>query len=94
MTRKGSAFAGVSVAMVTPLRDGQLDVEALRAQVDFQVEAGTTCVCPVGTTGESPTLTHDEHERVISEVVQASAGRIKVMAGTGSNSTSEALSDL
>ncbi|MFO7903145.1 MAG: 4-hydroxy-tetrahydrodipicolinate synthase [Planctomycetota bacterium] len=91
MTRKGSAFAGVSVALVTPFRDGQLDLERLRAQIDFQVEAGTTCLCPVGTTGESPTLSHEEHERVVSEVVQAAAGRIKVMAGTGSNSTSEAL---
>ncbi len=91
MPRKGSAFAGVSVALITPLRDDELDVEALRAQVDFQVQAGTICVCPVGTTGESPTLSHLEHERVISEVVQAAAGRIKVMAGTGSNSTKEAL---
>ncbi len=91
MTRKGSAYAGVSVALVTPFRDGELDVETLRAQVEFQVQAGTTCLCPVGTTGESPTLSHDEHERVIAEVVQAAAGRIKVMAGTGSNSTREAL---
>ncbi len=90
-TRKGSQFAGLSVAIVTPLRDGQLDVEALRQQVQFQIDAGTQCLCPVGTTGESPTLTHDEHERVISEVVQAAAGRIKVMPGTGSNSTAEAL---
>lgn len=91
MTRKGSAFAGVSVALVTPFRDGELDIERLRAQVDFQVEAGTTCVCPVGTTGESPTLSHKEHDRVVSEVIQAAAGRVKVMAGTGSNSTAEAL---
>lgn len=77
--------------MVTPFRDGQVDVDRLRAQVDFQIEAGTTCLCPVGTTGESPTLSHEEHERVVAEVVQAAAGRIKVMAGTGSNSTSEAL---
>ncbi len=91
MTRKGSAFAGVSVALVTPFRDGELDVATLHAQIDFQVDAGTTCICPVGTTGESPTLSHAEHDRMISEVVQAAAGRIKVMAGTGSNSTSEAL---
>lgn len=91
MTRKGAEFAGLSVAITTPFKDGKLDVETLRAQVDFQVEAGTTCLCPVGTTGESPTLSHDEHERVISEVVQAAAGRIKVMAGTGSNSTAEAM---
>ncbi len=91
MTRKGSAFAGVSVALVTPFRDNRLDVEALRRQVDFQIEEGAVCLCPVGTTGESPTLTHEEHERMISEVVQAANGRVKVMAGTGSNSTAEAL---
>lgn len=91
MARKGSDFAGLTVAMVTPFKDGQIDFEALRSQVNFQVESGTTCLCPTGTTGESPTLSHDEHERVISEVIQANGGRIKVMAGTGSNSTSEAL---
>ena len=91
MSRKGSAFAGLSVAIVTPFRDGAIDFDTLRAQVEFQVEAGTTCICPVGTTGESPTLSHDEHERVISQAVEAAAGRIKVMAGTGSNSTAEAL---
>ena len=91
MSRKGSKFAGLSVAMVTPFRDGKIDSQTLREQVEFQVKAGTTCLCPVGTTGESPTLSHEEHERVISEVVQAAQGRILVMAGTGSNSTSEAL---
>ena len=91
MSRKGSAFAGLSVALVTPLKNGQVDFATLRAQVDYQIAAGTTCLCPVGTTGESPTLSHEEHERVISEVVQAAAGRAKVMAGTGSNSTAEAL---
>ena len=89
--RKGSEYAGLSVAIVTPLKDNVLDVARLREQVEFQIEAGTTCVVPVGTTGESPTLSHEEHERVISEVVQIAAGRIKVMAGTGSNSTAEAL---
>jgi 4-hydroxy-tetrahydrodipicolinate synthase len=91
MPRKGSAFAGLSVAIVTPFRGGQLDVQMLREQIDFQIAAGTHCLCPVGTTGESPTLSHEEHERVITEVVQAARGRIKVMAGTGSNSTAEAL---
>jgi 4-hydroxy-tetrahydrodipicolinate synthase len=81
----------LSVAIVTPFKGGQLDVKLLREQVEFQIAAGTNCLCPVGTTGESPTLSHEEHERVISEVVQAARGRIKVMAGTGSNSTSEAL---
>jgi 4-hydroxy-tetrahydrodipicolinate synthase len=91
MTRKGSDFAGLSVAIVTPFKDGALDAARLREQVDFLINAGVSCLCPTGTTGESPTLTHDEHEAVISEVVQAVAGRIKVMAGTGSNSTAEAL---
>lgn len=92
MTRKGADFAGLSVALVTPFTtDGRVDVQALRDQVNFQIEAGTTCLCPVGTTGESPTLTHDEHEQVISEVVQAASGRVKVMPGTGSNSTAEAM---
>ncbi len=89
--RKGSQYAGLSVAIITPLKDNVLDVARLREQVEFQIKAGTTCIVPVGTTGESPTLSHEEHERVISEVVQISAGRVKVMAGTGSNSTAEAL---
>jgi 4-hydroxy-tetrahydrodipicolinate synthase len=91
MVTKGEEFSGLSVAMTTPFRDGAVDYEALRAQVDFQVDAGTQCLCPVGTTGESPTLSHDEHERVIAAVVEFAAGRVKVMAGTGSNSTAEAL---
>lgn len=89
--RKGSDYAGLSVAIITPLKDDVLDVGRLREQVEFQIDAGTTCLVPVGTTGESPTLSHEEHERVISEVVQIAAGRVKVMAGTGSNSTAEAL---
>lgn len=91
MSRKGAAFAGLTVALTTPFRDGEVDEDALRRQVEFQIEAGTQCISPVGTTGESPTLSHDEHERVISVVVEAVAGRIKVMAGSGSNSTAEAL---
>ena len=90
--RKGSDYAGLSVALVTPFKDGNVDYARLREQVEFQIESGITCLVPVGTTGESPTLTHDEHEKVISEVVQTAAGRVKVMAGTGSNSTAEALS--
>lgn len=91
MSRKGSSFAGLSVAIVTPFRDGKVDESRLKEQVEFQIAAGTQCLCPVGTTGESPTLTHDEHEHVISCVVQTAAGRIKVMPGTGSNSTAEAM---
>lgn len=88
---RAERFAGLSVALVTPFRDGRVDDPRLRQQIDFQVAAGTTCICPVGTTGESPTLTHEEHDRVIAESIQAAAGRILVMPGTGSNSTAEAL---
>jgi 4-hydroxy-tetrahydrodipicolinate synthase len=91
MARKGSAFAGLWVAITTPLKDGQLDEGKLKEQVEFQIAAGTHGLCPVGTTGESPTLSHEEHERVISIVVQTARGRCKVMPGTGSNSTAEAL---
>ena len=90
-SRKGSDFAGVGVAIVTPFREGKLDVKRLQEQIDFQISSGVTFLVPVGTTGESPTLSHDEHERVISEVIQAARGRCKVMAGTGSNCTAEAL---
>lgn len=91
MTTKGEAFAGLSVALTTPFAEGEIDFDRLREQVEFQIAAGAVCLVPTGTTGESPTLTHQEHERVISAVVEAAAGRIKVMAGTGSNSTAEAL---
>jgi 4-hydroxy-tetrahydrodipicolinate synthase len=91
MSRKGEQFAGLTVALVTPFKDGKVDEAGLKRIVDFHIESGTDCVSPVGTTGESPTLTHDEHERVIAVVCEHAAGRIKVMAGTGSNSTAEAV---
>jgi 4-hydroxy-tetrahydrodipicolinate synthase len=91
MATKGEAFAGLSVALTTPFRDGELDLESFRKQIEFQIAAGTHCLVPVGTTGESPTLSHEEHERVIAAAVEFAAGRIKVMPGTGSNSTREAL---
>lgn len=91
MATKGEQFAGLTVALVTPFKNGAVDEAALRRLVDWQVEQGTNCLCPVGTTGESPTLTHEEHNRVIAIVCQHAAGRIKVMAGTGSNSTQEAI---
>jgi 4-hydroxy-tetrahydrodipicolinate synthase len=91
MSTKGTKFAGCSVALITPFRDGAVDEPALRKLVEWHVEQGTRTVCPVGTTGESPTLSHEEHERVIAAVVEAAAGRIQVMAGTGSNSTTEAI---
>src|SRR6516164_2157048 len=91
MRTKGEQFAGVTVALITPFRNGEVDYQALGRLVSWHVEQGTDCLAPTGTTGESPTLDHDEHERVIGCVVERSAGRIKVMAGTGSNSTREAI---
>jgi 4-hydroxy-tetrahydrodipicolinate synthase len=91
MSTRSEDFSGLTVAMITPFREGQVDIETLQRNIEFQIEAGTTCVCPVGTTGECPTLSHPEHERVIAATVEAAHGRVKVMAGTGSNSTEEAL---
>lgn len=85
-------FAGLSVALVTPMHsDGSLNENMLKTLIDFHVAAGTDTLVPVGTTGESPTLTHDEHERVIAITCEHAAGRILVMAGTGSNCTAEAI---
>ncbi|MBV8558288.1 MAG: 4-hydroxy-tetrahydrodipicolinate synthase [Planctomycetaceae bacterium] len=91
MATKGRMFAGCTVALVTPFRDGEVDDQALRQAVDWQIAQGTPVLSPVGTTGESPTLSHDEHERVIATVVERVAGRAKVLAGTGSNATAEAI---
>jgi 4-hydroxy-tetrahydrodipicolinate synthase len=91
MKTRGEAFAGLSVAVVTPFKNGEVDYAKIKEHVEFQVAAGTTCLVPVGTTGESPTLSHEEHDRVIAAFIEAAAGRVKVMAGTGSNSTAEAL---
>jgi len=84
-------FAGCTVALVTPFRDGEVDYPTLLASVDWQIARGTTTLSPVGTTGESPTLSHDEHERVIAAVVERASGKARVLPGTGSNSTSEAI---
>jgi 4-hydroxy-tetrahydrodipicolinate synthase len=91
MATKGEPFAGVTVALITPFRNGEVDYAGLGRLVNWHVEQGTDCLAPVGTTGESPTLDHEEHERVIATVVEKAGGRIKVMAGTGSNSTREAI---
>src|SRR5438046_2049363 len=91
MARKGEQFAGLTVAMITPFKDSQVDEPVLRKLVDWQVEQGTDVICPVGATGESPTLTHDEHKHVIARVCEQARGRIKVVAGTGSNCTVEAI---
>ena len=89
---RGEQFAGVTVALITPFKKGgEIDFDALGRLVDWHVEQGTDCLAPVGTTGESPTLDHEEHEHVIEAVVERAAGRIKTMPGTGSNSTREAL---
>jgi 4-hydroxy-tetrahydrodipicolinate synthase len=88
---KGEQFSGVTVALITPFRNGEVDFAGLRRLIDWHIEQGTDCLAPVGTTGESPTLSHDEHERIMAAVVEQAAGRIKVMPGTGSNSTREAI---
>ena len=85
-------FHGSYVALVTPFKDGEVDLERLGALVDYHIEAGTDGLVPCGTTGESATLSHKEHELVIEFVIEKAAGRIPVLAGTGSNSTSEAVS--
>lgn len=90
MTR-GEQFAGLTVAIVTPFKGGEVDYADLLKIVDWHVEQGTDCLAPCGTTGESPTLDHTEHERVIAAVIERAKGRIKVMPGTGSNSTREAI---
>lgn len=84
-------FTGTYTAIVTPFRDGKVDEAALVKLVRLQIKAGVEGIVPVGTTGESPTLDYDEHIRVIEVVVNAAAGRVKVLAGTGGNSTKEAI---
>lgn len=88
---RGELFAGVTVALVTPFRDGAVDWDGLAKLVDWHAEQGTDALAPCGTTGESPTLTHDENEKVVAFVCEKARGRVKVMAGTGSNSTAEAV---
>lgn len=84
-------FQGSMPALVTPFSNGKLDLGALKSLVEWQIESGSSALVPVGTTGESPTLTHDEHETVIAEVVKAAGGRVPVIAGAGSNNTVEAI---
>jgi 4-hydroxy-tetrahydrodipicolinate synthase len=84
-------LTGTYTAIVTPFRNGKLDLAALRNLIERQVKAGVDGIVPVGTTGESPTLNYEEHIEVIAQSVKAAAGRIQVMAGTGGNSTSEAV---
>ncbi len=91
MSTRGDLFAGVTVAIVTPFQNGAVDWDALAQLVEWHVGQGTDALAPCGTTGESPTLDHDENERVVAFVCEKAAGRIKIMAGTGSNSTAEAI---
>ena len=84
-------FKGSFPALVTPFKDGKVDDKALKALVEWHITEGSHGLVPVGTTGESPTLTHEEHEHVIKVVVETAAGRIPVIAGAGSNNTAEAL---
>jgi 4-hydroxy-tetrahydrodipicolinate synthase len=88
---RGELFAGVTVAIVTPFKSGEVDWDELGKLVDWHCEQGTDALAPCGTTGESPTLTHDENERVVAFVCERARGRTKIMAGTGSNSTAEAI---
>ncbi len=88
---KLTAFTGSMPALVTPFKGGRIDEAALRALVDWQIESGSTGLVPVGTTGESPTLSHDEHKRVTEIVIDQSKGRVPVIAGAGSNDTTHAV---
>ena len=84
-------FKGSIVALITPFKDNRLDEEAYRSIIDYHLKNGTNGLVPGGTTGESPTITHDEHKKIIQISVKESNGKIPVIAGTGSNSTSEAI---
>ena len=89
MTR--TAFKGSMTALVTPFRDAAVDADAFRALVEWQIAEGSHGLVPVGTTGESPTLSHDEHRRVVELCIQTARGRVPVVAGAGSNNTREAI---
>ncbi|APG46056.1 4-hydroxy-tetrahydrodipicolinate synthase [Phaeobacter porticola] len=82
-------FKGSMPALVTPFSNGELDLDTLKRLVEWHIDQGSSALVPVGTTGESPTLTHEEHETVIAEVVKIAAGRVPVIAGAGSNNTVE-----
>ena len=84
-------FTGCMVALITPFHEGEVDYKTLDELIDFQLESGIDAIVPVGTTGESPTLSHDEHKKVIERVVKTVAGTVPVIAGAGSNSTAEAI---
>ena len=85
-------FKGSNVALITPFKNDKLDVDSYIKLIHFHMENGTNALVPAGTTGESPTLSHDEHQKVIDLCIQESKGKLPVIAGTGSNSTEEAIS--
>lgn len=84
-------FKGSMPALVTPFKNGALDVDTLKQLVEWHIGEGSHGLVPVGTTGESPTLTHAEHDKVVQIVVEAAAGRVPVIAGAGSNNTLESI---
>src|SRR5688500_15660539 len=84
-------FSGSIVALLTPFKNGKVDEKAFQSFVDWQIDQGTHGLVPVGTTGESPTLSHEEHKRVVELCIEAASGRVPVIAGAGSNSTAEAV---
>src|SRR6266699_5279032 len=84
-------FRGSFTALVTPFKNGSLDEAAFRSLVSWQISEGTHGLVPVGTTGESPTLSHDEHKRVVEWCIDEAKGRVPVIAGAGSNNTAEAI---
>ena len=84
-------FSGALSALITPFRDGEVDERALRELIEWQIQNKIDGIMPCGSTGESATLTHAEHERVIKVAIEQARGRVPVIAGTGSNSTAEAI---
>src|SRR5260370_184654 len=88
---KRAMFHGSMPALVTPFKDGKIDEESFRALIDWQITAGSHGLVPVGTTGESPTLSHDEHRRAVDICIDEARGRVPVIAGAGSNNTHEAI---
>ena len=84
-------FEGVYTAIITPFKDGKIDMASIESIIEMQISGGIDGLVPVGTTGESPTISFEEHEKLVSEVVRLVRGRVKVIAGTGANSTAEAV---
>src|SRR5664279_5243531 len=91
MTSMRERIRGSIPALITPMKDGKVDEAAFRKLVNWQIAEGSSGLVPCGTTGESPTLSHDEHMRVVAMCVEEANGRVPVIAGAGSNSTAEAL---